>query len=225
MKNCEGKVSSIFNGSALDGPGIRCVVFMAGCNLRCPYCHNPETLYAETAETYTAEGLFKRILRYKNYISNGGVTFSGGEPFLQAEFCRQVALMCKKEGIHTAAETNGTIADKGLIAALDLIIADVKNQYGDYLPKLKEFLDECKAQNKSVMLTNVIVKGANDIDEKLSRIKDIVKNYPNIIKVKFLPFKNYCAAKYQKLNIDFPYKDKENTTEDYIKEINSRFDI
>lgn len=223
MKNCEGKVSSIFNGSALDGPGIRCVVFMAGCNLRCPFCHNPETFDSLNAEVFTVRQLFERILRYKSYILNGGVTFSGGEPFLQAEFCRQVALMCKMEGIHTAAETNGTIIYKELLGVLDMLIVDVKNQSGDYMVGLKAFLDECKAQNKSVTLTNVIIKGVNDTCEKLSEIKSLAQNYDNIIKVKFLPFKKYCEIKYKQLNIDFPYRDKEQTSEEDINEIYSKY--
>ena len=216
MKNCRGMVSSIYNGSALDGPGIRCVIFMAGCNLRCPFCHNPETFDESLGKAYTAKELSDYVLRYKSYISKGGVTFSGGEPFLQAEFCRGVALMLKRQGIDTAAETNGHIIDKEFISALDLLIVDIKNQ-SEISGRVIDFLNECGRLNKKVIITNVIIKGVNDGADKLLQLKKLISGFDNIQKIKFLPFKKLCICKYRQLNIDFPYKDKEEVTSDYIE--------
>lgn len=218
MKNCNGIVSSIYNGSAVDGPGIRCVVFMAGCNFRCPFCHNPET-FEFKGINYTADELFNKLNRYKNYIINGGITFSGGEPFLQAEFCTEVMQRLKEENIHTAIETNGSIIDKKLISTADLIIIDIKNYDKNITSNSGNFLKACLKLNKPVQITNVIIKGINDDIFCLKQLKDMTVKFPNIIKTEFLPFKKLCIEKYKELNIPFPYIDKEEPEEDYMQNI------
>ncbi|MDD4003357.1 MAG: 4Fe-4S cluster-binding domain-containing protein, partial [Clostridia bacterium] len=167
---------------------------------------------------YTAKELFDYVLRYKNYILKGGVTFSGGEPFLQAEFCRSVAEMLREQGIDTAAETNGHITDKQFISALDLLIVDIKNQ-SEIDERVTNFLNECGSLNKKVIITNVIIKGINDSAEKLLQLKRLTEGFDNIQKIKFLPFKKLCLSKYKQLNIDFPYKDKQDVTSQYIEKI------
>ena len=101
MKLSNGYVSSIYNGSAVDGDGLRCVVFFSGCNLKCGFCHNIETLLLKGQE-YSVNDLVAKLLRYKNYITNGGVTLSGGEPFLQADFCIDLISVLAQNGVKTA---------------------------------------------------------------------------------------------------------------------------
>ena len=105
----QGNIHSIETFGALEGPGIRYVAFLQGCPLHCLYCHNPDTWAAAGGRFVTAGELFQDILQYRNFIARGGVTLSGGEPLLQAEFCHAVLQLCKQEKIHTAIDTSGCI--------------------------------------------------------------------------------------------------------------------
>lgn len=108
----EGFIHSFESFGTVDGPGIRFVVFMQGCPMRCKYCHNPDTWRFGAGKKYTAADVFKEILKYKSYIKSGGVTVSGGEPLLQAEFIAELFRLLKAEGIHTALDTSGVTFDK-----------------------------------------------------------------------------------------------------------------
>lgn len=204
MKLSKGYVSSIYNGSAVDGDGLRCVAFFSGCNLRCGFCHNIETLLLKGQE-YTAEELANKLLRYKNYISNGGVTLSGGEPFLQAQFSKAVISILKENGVNTAIETNGHIIDKELIALSEYLIVDVKNQESFDLNTYRNFLSVCQNLNKRVELTCVIVNGLNDSEQKLAQLKGLKEEFSCVTNIRLLPFKKLCEEKYKKLNLPFPY--------------------
>src|SRR5574344_1722301 len=120
MADCKGYIDSVYSGSCVDGKGLRAVVFTSGCSLRCPFCHNPETLYGKGEET-DVKTLGNRLLRYADYLT-GGVTISGGEPFLQADFCISLIDFLSKHGIKTAIETNGHICDERLIARAEYLI-------------------------------------------------------------------------------------------------------
>ena len=196
----KGYIDSVYCGSGVDGRGLRCVVFFSGCNLRCPFCHNPETLY-KRGEEWTAEALFARLRRYKPYFKRGGVTLSGGEPFLQQEFLLDLAARLREEGIHVVAETNGQIADEEILRALDGVIADVKNQGSDDLSAYRVFLDACEKAGCPCTLTNVLVPGKNDTKEKLQGLAALCGNR----KIKFLPFRKLCEEKYKELGIPFAY--------------------
>ena len=133
-----GYIDSVYSGSGVDGKGLRCVVFFSGCNLRCPFCHNPETLYKQGKKTSSDE-LTQNLMRYKGYFRRGGVTVSGGEPFLQKEFFLVLARSLREKGIHVCAETNGHIADAELIAACDAILCPTAPTTA---PKLGESLND-----------------------------------------------------------------------------------
>ena len=134
----KGYVDSIYCGSGVDGDGLRVVVFFCGCNLRCGFCHNPETLFKKGREV-TVDEVVQRCLRYRGYIRRGGVTLSGGEPFLQKAFCLALVAELKRENVNVAIETNGKITDEDLIKAADSFIVDVKNQETDDLSAYEEF--------------------------------------------------------------------------------------
>ncbi len=211
-----GKISSVQTMGAVDGPGIRFVAFMQGCPLRCGYCHNPETWKINGGTEYTASELFDKIKRYKNYFGeNGGVTFSGGEPFMQAEFVLEVIKKCKDSGIHTAVDTSGSILNEELINSADLVILDIKmtneEDYKKYtggsFKKTLEFLKLCEKYNKDVWIRQVIVPGINDNEENITCLADIIKEKSFIKKVELLPFKKLCSAKYQNLGIRFKFED------------------
>lgn len=217
MKKCKGYIDSVYSGSAVDGKGLRVVVFFSGCNLRCPFCHNPETLYNK-GEEIELEALVKKIKRYSSYIKRGGVTLSGGEPFLQKEFVLALINRLSEEGISVAIETNGTIIDKEIINCAEYLICDVKNQQTDDLSGYEKFLQTAKNSNKKVELTCVIVSGVNDGQEKLVTLKNLAKNYEQtVIGIRLLPFKKLCIEKYNKIGLEFPYKDKYEPTKQDIE--------
>ena len=164
MEKCKARIDSIYNGSAVDGKGLRCVVFFTGCNMRCGFCHNPET-WTEKGREVTLEEVVAKIKRYKSYIKNGGVTLSGGEPFLQAEFCKELIKSLHLENIGVIIETNGLINDSELINLSDGVRLDIKNQERPIDKRVIEFLDTCQKLNKSVTMTNVLVPTLNDTDE------------------------------------------------------------
>ena len=219
MTPCKGYIDSVYSGSAVDGDGLRCVVFLSGCNLRCGFCHNPETLYKKGKETDSAE-LLGRLLRYKAYIKKGGVTLSGGEPFLQKEFVIELCGLLKNENINVCIETNGHITDSEIIAAADSFIVDVKNQESFDREAYEGFIDLAVAFNKPIKLTNVIVPTVNDTEEKLAEIKSLADRIPESLfkGVKFLPFRKLCVNKYEQLGRPFPYAHhRECESEDILR--------
>ena len=201
-----GYIDSVYCGSGVDGQGLRCVVFFSGCNLRCPFCHNPETLF-KAGETTEADALLQKLKRYKPYFRRGGVTLSGGEPFMQADFFLELAGKLRAAGIRVCAETNGHICDERLIAACDEIICDVKNQETDDLSAYEEFFSVCREKGTPVRITNVLVPGKNDGEQKLRTLASLLRKYFPAEKVKFLPFRKLCEEKYAELKRPFPYAD------------------
>ena len=220
MTELKGYIDSVYCGSGVDGDGLRIVVFFCGCNLRCGFCHNPETLYKRGEET-TVKRLKEKCLRYRAYIRRGGVTLSGGEPFLQKEFCLALISALKSENIDVTIETNGKIADEELIASADSIILDVKNQESDDLRAYDEFLSICDSLGKPVVVTNVLIPELNGSAEKLDRIKRLRDEHGCVKRIKFLPFHKMCEEKYDGLDLKFPYsryREPENEDLDFAYE-------
>lgn len=213
--SCIGYIDSVYCGSGVDGKGLRCVVFFSGCNLRCPFCHNPETLYKQGTATGIGE-LMARLLRYKPYFRRGGVTLSGGEPFLQKQFVLALAERLKNEGVHVCIETNGHICDGELIAAGDLIV-DIKNQQGGDLSAYEKFFAECRRLGMRAEVTNVLVPGVNDGEDALSVLGSLVKKYYPEERIRFLPFRKLCAEKYENLGLPFAYANVREAEEEDVK--------
>ena len=205
MEKCKARIDSIYNGSAVDGKGLRCVVFFTGCNMRCGFCHNPET-WTEKGNEISLQDVVSKIKRYKSYIKNGGVTLSGGEPFLQADFCKELIKALHEENISVIIETNGLICDKDLIGLCDGIRLDIKNQEREVDKRVFDFLNTCEEKDKFVTMTNVLVPTLNDTAEKLQGLKEIKEKYSCIKEVKFLAFRKLCESKYSRLNKPFPYE-------------------
>lgn len=205
MEKCKARIDSIYNGSAVDGKGLRCVVFFTGCNMRCGFCHNPET-WTEKGREVTLEEVVNKIRRYKSYIKNGGVTLSGGEPFLQADFCKELIKALHIENIGVIIETNGLICDKDLIELCDGVRLDIKNQDRELDGRVYKFLDVCQSLDKWVTMTNVLVPTLNDTSDRLETLKEIRKKYLCVKEFKFLAFRRLCESKYERLNLPFPYQ-------------------
>lgn len=223
-----GNVHSFQSLGAADGPGVRSVVFLQGCPLRCAYCHNPDTWEFSGGEVMSAEQVTDKIKRYKAYFGKeGGVTLSGGEVLMQPAFARQLLKMCKQEGIHTAIDTSGTAPieyAQQVLGFTDLVICDIKftseKDYekfcGGSLERTLEFLQLCENLDKPFWIRSVILPGINDNQEFVESLVDLVKGFKNLKKIELLPFKKMCMTKYKELNIDFPFKDTDECSKDAI---------
>ena len=228
-----GSVNSIETFGLVDGPGIRTVVFLNGCKLRCKYCHNPE-MWKMGEFNYTPEELASRIIRNKNYFkNNGGVTFSGGEPILQSDFIIEVCKILKKEGIHIAIDTagvgNGNYEE--LLSYVDLVLLDIKYTDGDGYKNLTghdidDSLEFIKALNKSstsVWIRQVIVPGLMDNDKYLNSLAKTLDKIKNIERIDFLPYHKLGSDKYIKLGINNPYRDMEEMDKDKCNSLYNKF--
>ncbi len=214
----------------VDGPGIRAVVFGDGCPLRCAYCHNPDTWELLEEHLIDSELLVNRILRLKPYLKNGGVTFSGGEPCLQAEFFYKVATVLKENGLHIALDTCGEIDTPGtdlLLTKVDLVLLDIKmtteNDYRQYtggsLTQALSFLDKLERLQKDVWIRHVVVPTVNDSKQDIQRLSALLAPYSCIKKVELLPFKKLCLEKYQRVGIPFPLQNTPPASSDLIAEL------
>lgn len=211
-----GNINSIETMGLVDGPGIRMVVFLQGCPLRCLFCHNPETWDTKKNMIMTPDEVLKKVLRYKNYFGNeGGITFSGGEPLLQPEFLLETLKLCKENGINTALDTagvNNNIGNKEeILKYVDLVIWDIKAIGKEEYKKMTskeideslEFLALCQKLNKKMWLRQVIVPGINDTKDYILKLKKFIKPLKNIEKVELLPYHVLGVEKYKKLGLKY----------------------
>lgn len=213
-----GKINSIETMGLVDGPGIRFVVFLQGCKLRCVFCHNPETWSNTPVIEMTPEELVTKILRYKPYFeNNGGVTFSGGEPLLQSKFLIETCKLLKKENINIALDTSGVGIGQyeKILKYIDLVILDIKAYEPELYKKITgyemnefiKFLDVCTKLNKKMWLRQVIIPGINDNKEYIKGLKKYTNYITNVEKIEFLPYHTLGKDKYKKLNIINPLED------------------
>ncbi len=212
-----GKINSIETMGLVDGPGVRFVIFMQGCPLRCKFCHNPETWSIKgTVKEYTSDELISMILRYKPYFkNNGGVTFSGGEPLMQKDFLLECLIKCKKEGIHTCIDTAGSVPGyEEILKYTDLVLFDIKGTNKDNYKQMTngniknslEFLKTCEKMGKKLWLRVVIVPGINDTNEFVKELISFIKPLKNVEKIEFLPYHTLGVHKYEELKFDYPLK-------------------
>lgn len=226
----KGRIHSFQSMGAVDGPGLRCVVFTQGCPLRCAYCHNPDTHGFEGGDEYTPEEMLKKILRFKPYIQNGGVTVSGGEPLMQADFVKELFTLLRENGIHTALDTSG-IGDIGkakeLLSVTDLVLLDIKfldaesyNKYckGDF-EQVLDFLKLTKEMDIPLWIRQVIVPHINDDESNIVKLLELLKDYGNVKKIELLPFRKLCVPKYENLGIPFPLADTPEMPQREIDEL------
>lgn len=213
----KGFVHSIQSLGTLDGPGVRFVVFLQGCNLRCGCCHNPDTWAMEGGQEYSAEEIVQKAVRYKEYFgAEGGITISGGEPLLQAEFVEEVFRLSHEKGLNTCLDTSGSVwndAVKAALAQCDRVLLDMKytdeEQYHDYvgcsLQEVQDFLSYLNEQNIPVTLRQVIIPTLNDNGENVQKLKAIADAHNCVDKVELLPFRKICQVKYDNMNLHFRF--------------------
>ena len=218
-----GKIHSLESFGAVDGPGIRFVVFMQGCPMRCAYCHNPDTWCIGDGKDYSVADLMGEIMKYKHYYGNdGGVTVSGGEPLVQIDFVIELFEALKKENIGTCIDTSGILFDrnnnavfnkyKKLLSLTDLVLLDIKHLYEDNHKKLtgqsnKNILDFAKfldEENVPVWIRHVLVPGYTDDTKHLQDLREFIDTLHNVQKVEVLPYHTLGVSKYEQLGITYP---------------------
>ena len=218
-KDLIGRVHSIQSMGTLDGPGVRFVVFMQGCNLRCGCCHNPDTWSSVGGKEYTPEELVSRAVRYREYFGkDGGVTVSGGEPLLQAEFVRELFRRCHDADLNTCLDTSGSLLNEavdGLLDETDRVLLDIKytddglyrKHVGCSIDNPLRFLKRLNEKGIATTLRQVTIPTLNDTKDNVFALCDIAKAYPCVYKIELLPFKKICQVKYDGMGISFPFAD------------------
>ena len=250
-----GYIHSLQSMGAVDGPGIRFCVFLQGCPLRCMYCHNPDTWLATAPDghrlgtSYTTEELVKKILRYKPYFANGGgVTVSGGEPLMQAEFVTELFTLLHENEIHTCLDTSGNFPENidiseekmpdilpkdtgskygNLLKVTDLVICDIKftteKDYCEYtggsLKKVLYFLDMVNKCSVPLWIRHVVVPGYTDSAGEVSDMVKLARRYPTLEKIELLPFHKLCIPKYEALGIPFRCADIPECSNETINQL------
>ncbi len=226
-------VHSFESLAALDGPGLRYAVFLVGCPLRCAYCHNPDTWFNPSGTEYTPSELFRKIKRYTPYFGkDGGVTFSGGEPLLQARSLNPLVDMLQSENIHVALDTAGSVINddvRALIERKPMLLLDIKmptqalyDKYiGGRLSDTLYILKYADSAGCEIFIRYVIVPGINDTPEYARQIIDIASNYAGVKKITFLPYHTLGVSKYEKLGLDYSLKDVNPPSASHIDKLNS----
>ena len=232
MKNIEyyAKVHSIESFGTVDGPGIRFVLFLQGCSLKCKYCHNRDTWDIHGGEFKSLDEIFENILRYKNYIfKSGGVTVTGGEPLLQHEFLIELFKKLKKEGIHTCIDTSGmvTLTDKikELIELTDLFLLDIKHINPEKCKELVgrsnnrelEFARYLSDNNKHMWIRQVLVPGYTDDEKDLLKLKEFIQSLKTVDKVEILPYHNMGKYKWEELCEKYELNDVRTATDEDVE--------
>lgn len=214
-----GRLHSLESFGTVDGPGIRFLAFFQGCPMRCAFCHNPDTwdFHSPVPYEWTPEQLLEETLRYKSFIKKGGVTCTGGEPLMQADFVYEYFCLCKKCGLHTALDTSGVIFNekaKRVLEVTDLVLLDVKTYDDDmhktYTGHSREcnaaFLDYLQEIGKPVWIRHVVVPNYTDDDSRLAALAEYLSNYTVIERVEILPYHTMGNYKYENLGLDYPLK-------------------
>lgn len=231
MSDLIAKIHSFETFGAVDGPGIRFVIFMQGCSLQCKYCHNRDTWDIHSGTSYTSNELLKKILRYKNYFlsSGGGVTVSGGEPLLQYKFLIELFTLLKKENIHTAIDTSGNVdlTDnmKKLIDLTDLFLLDIKCINDEICKELtgvsnkKElaFAKYLSDINKPIWIRQVIVPTITDRTEDLQSLKEFINALKSVKKIELLPYHDMGKTKWINMGCKYELENIRNANNNDIQ--------
>lgn len=235
----KGFVHSIESFGSVDGPGIRFLIFMQGCPMRCLFCHNPDSWKTGVGETWTADELLDRAERFRSYWGDkGGITVSGGEALMQIDFLLELFEKAHKRGITTCLDTSaqmftrkGTWFDKfeRLMAATDTVLLDIKHiddaEHRKLTKHSNQSILDCARYlseiHKPVWIRHVLIPGITDKDEYLLRLRDFLSTLRNVERIDVLPYHTLGIYKYQKLGIDYPLDGVEPPTRERIEHANA----
>lgn len=231
-----GYYQSIETFALVDGPGVRAVLFLQGCNYRCLYCHNPDTWICSKNQPITPLDAFNKLYRYKTYWGkHGGITISGGEPLLQIDFLIEFAKICKEHNVHLTIDTAGGPFNKQdnifmnkfneLLNYIDLIMLDLKAIDNDLHKKITGFYNDniidmfnyLSEKNFPIWIRHVLVPDYTLNDDYLIKASQFIKTLKNVDRVEILPYHNMAISKYEKLGIPYRLKDTRIPTDEEVK--------
>lgn len=234
----KGRISKFETFGSVDGPGVRFLIFLQGCPMRCLFCHNPETWDFTKGEEWTSEDIIEKALRYQDYWGDeGGITVSGGEPLAQIDFLIDLFKCAKEKGINTCIDTSGAPFSRNpawfakfeeLMQYTDLLLMDIKHidpeehkkltgLPNDHIIDLFHYLDGI---NKPIWIRHVLVPGLSDNDEYLARTRDFIRSLHNVERVEILPYHALAISKYDELGIEYALKDTQMPSAQRIKNAN-----
>ena len=229
-----GLIHSTESFGSVDGPGVRFVVFMQGCKMRCKYCHNPDTWFSDKGQWTTSDELLAKAMRYKSYWkADGGITVSGGEPLLQIDFLIDFFIKAKANNINTALDTSGNPFTKSepffskfkeLLNYTDLVLLDLKHinneehkkltgQENSNILELAQYLSQV---NKPVWIRHVLVPDITDNDKYLNELSEFINTLNNVEKVEVLPYHSLGEYKWQESGINYQLKGVNPPTKDRV---------
>ncbi|QGU00138.1 Pyruvate formate-lyase activating enzyme [Candidatus Syntrophocurvum alkaliphilum] len=229
-----GKIHSIDSFSTLDGPGIRTVIFMQGCNLRCKYCHNPDSWdpKASSAKEYTVESLMEIIFKSKPFFeaSGGGITFSGGEPLLQDDFIKEVFAECNNNNIHTAFDSSLYVSNKAVLNVLDntdTVLADIKHidtEKSKYLTGAKnnlniENLEIINKRSIPIWIRYVVIPGHTDDIDDIKVMSEFLANLNSVERIDLLPYHTLGKHKWEVLGLRYELEEVDPPSNENLKQI------
>ena len=230
-----GYIHSFESFGTKDGPGIRFVLFLQGCPLRCLYCHNVDTWNVKDKKyMMTPEEVMKEVLKVKGFIRTGGITVSGGEPLIQPEFVMELFQLCKKEGIHTAVDTSGYMFNdkvKEVLKWTDLVLLDIKHINPNKYKKLTsvslehtlEFAKYLSEINKNAWIRYVLVPGYSDDEEDLHEWAKFVSQFKNVTRVDILPFHQMGGYKWKEVGKEYKLADVQPPAREEVKKVEEIF--
>lgn len=237
MSNAKGAIHSIESFGSVDGPGVRYIIFMQGCRMRCQFCHNADTWAIQEAKE-SAEDVLNKALRYKSYWGKkGGITVSGGEPLLQIDFLIELFKLAKKKGVHTTIDTCGNPFTREepffskfqeLMEYTDLLLVDIKQinperhklltgWQNDNIIDMIRYLDEIK---KPIWIRHVLVPQRTAFDEDLIKLDEFVKSLSNVKRFEVLPYHTLGAYKWKELGMDYPLESIQPPTDEEVQHAN-----
>lgn len=217
----QGRIHSFETFGSVDGPGVRFVVFLQGCPLRCRYCHNPDSWKINSGELMESDEVIRRALRYRSYWgSDGGITASGGEALMQLEFLTELFSKCHAQGINTCLDTAAgpyrdtvqyRVGFDALMTHTDLVMLDIKhidaNVHRDLTGMSNENILKCARHladlGKDMWVRHVLVPGITDDEESLVKLGDFLRTLPNLKRFEILPYHSFGVYKWHELNIPY----------------------
>lgn len=223
----EGFIHSVETCGTVDGPGLRYVLFLHGCPLRCQYCHNPDAQGNPGGATLTAREAFADVLKYKAFIKKGGLTISGGEPLMQPAFVHAMFAMAKAEGLHTTLDTSGFVGHKAsdeLLDLTDLVLLDIKSfspmthklVTGVCVDQTLKFAKRLEARGNKVWIRFVLVPGLTDNPQNIDGLARFVSELGNVDRVEILPFHKMGEDKYKRAGLPYQLGNTPTPTESQI---------
>lgn len=242
LEGCLGRIHSIESFGSADGPGVRFIIFLQGCHMRCKYCHNPDTWALSGGKEQTADEVLQMALRYRKYWGkNGGITVSGGEALLQMDFVIELFEKAKEQGVHTTLDTSGNPFSKEpeffhrfqrLMEVTDLFLLDIKHIDGDAHKEItghtnRNILDMavCLSDNgKDMWIRHVLVPGYTDKEGDLQRLSAFVKTLKTVKRFEVLPYHTLGVFKWGNLGIPYSLKDVQPPTKEEVERANEILD-